>query len=61
MSLREFFDELSKQYDCNQMEHLHIELAREMWLHGNYEYMLELLQPLQLPRKYILALVPKRV
>ena len=55
------FDELSKQYECNDMRHFYLELAREMFLHGNYEYMLELLQPLQLPQKYIHALVPKRV
>ena len=43
------------------MEHLYIELAMDASLHGNYEYMLELLQPLHLPPKYIRSLIPKGV
>jgi hypothetical protein len=61
MSLRIYFDELSREYECNRMEHLYIELAREMWLHGNHEYMIEILKPLQLDEKYIRSLIPKRV
>lgn len=61
MSLQQYLTSLSKKYDYCRMEHLYIELAMDASLHGNYEYMLELLQPLHLPPKYIRSLIPKGV
>jgi len=48
MSLQHYLTSLSKKYDYCRMEHLYIELARDASLHGNYDYMLELLSALNI-------------
>ena len=59
MSLQQYLEELSSEYEYCQMEHLYIELAKDASLHGNYGYMLELLSTLNIGYE-IYKYIPKR-